>query len=44
MTLLGRATGDRLNYRGFQRRAAPADRSAAFWDTTPEQSSAEFPE
>ncbi len=27
MTLLGRATGGRLDYRGFQRRAAPADGS-----------------
>ena len=34
MTLLGSETGNRLDYRGFQRRAAPADRSAYFCDTT----------
>ena len=34
MTLLEVETGNRLDYRGFPRRAALADRSAAFWDTT----------
>ena len=34
MTLLELKIGTRLDYRGFQRRAAPADRSAAFGDTT----------
>ncbi len=32
MTLLGRETGSRLDYRGFPGRAAPADRSAEFGD------------
>ncbi len=32
MDLLGSETGNRLDYRGFPRRAEPADRSAEFWD------------
>ena len=33
MTLLEVETGDRLDYRGFQRRVALADGSAGRWDT-----------
>lgn len=34
MDLLGNETGDGLDYRGFRRRAAPADRAAEFGATT----------
>ncbi len=32
MDLLEVKTGNRLNYRGFQRRVVAADRLAEFWD------------